>query len=489
LGNTLTLKLSLTFAPAFDGAKYIYGYARSVGGLVSGFQALGVWTVIPPSAPQVVSVSPSSGSGSSQVFSFVYLDANGAADLAQAQVLINTAVGGAGACYVFYNPVLNSVTLGNNTYTSLLGPMTLGTANTLQNSQCTVNGATSSATWSGNTLTLNLSLTLEQAFAGPKYIFGYAITVGGLVSGWQTLGVWTVPGVSPAQVVSVSPSSGSGSAQVFSFVYLDPNGEADLAQAQVLINTAVGGVGACYVFYNPALNSVTLGNNAYTSLLGPMTLGTATTLQNSQCIVNGATSSASWSGNTLTLKLSLTMESAFAGPKYIFGYAITGGGLVSGWQTLGVWTVPGTAPPPPQVVSVSPSSGGGTAEVFSFVYIDPSGEADLAQAQVLINTAVGGAGACYVFYNPALNSVTLGNDAYTSLLGPMTLGASATLQNSQCVVNGASSSAAWSGDDLILKLSLTFEPAFAGAKYIFGYAFTVGGLVSGWQTLGVWTVP
>jgi hypothetical protein len=71
----------------------------------------------------------------------------------------------------------------------------------------------------------------------------------------------------------------------------------------------------------------------------------------------------------------------------------------------------------------------------------------------------------------------------------MTLGASATLQNSQCVVNGASSSAAWSGDDLILKLSLTFEPAFAGAKYIFGYAFTVGGLVSGWQTLGVWTVP
>jgi hypothetical protein len=127
--------------------------------------------------------------------------------------------------------------------------------------------------------------------------------------------------------------------------------------------------------------------------------------------------------------------------------------------------------------------------VFSFVYLDPDGRGDLAQAQVLINTAVGGAGACYVFYNPALNSVTLGNDTYTNLLGPMTLGTTATLQNSQCTVNGATSSATWSGNTLTLSLSLTFEPAFIGAKSVFGYAFTVGGPVSGWRTLGVWTIP
>ena len=491
-GNTLTLKLSLTFAPAFAGAKYIFGYARSAGGLVSGFQTLGVWTVTgtAPSPPQVVSVSPSSGSGGTQVFSFVYVDPNGPGDLAEAQVLINTAVGGAGACYVFYNPALNSVTLGNDAYTGLLGPMTLDASATLQNSQCIVNGAASSATWSGNTLTLNLSLTFKTAFAGTKSIFGYARSVGGLVSGFQTLGTWTVPGTgsSPPQVVSVSPSSGTGSAQVFSFVYLDPNGQGDLAEAQVLINTAVSGTGACYVFYNPALNSVTLGNDAYTSLLGPMTLGASATLQNSQCTVNGASSSATWSGNTLTLKLSLTFAPAFAGTKYIFGYARSVGGLVSGFQTLGAWTVTGGAQPP-QVVSVSPSSGGGSSQVFSFTYLDPTGQADLAEAQALVNTAVNGTSACYVFYNPALNSVTLGNDSYTGLLGPMTLGTAATLQNSQCTVKGATSSATWSANTLTLNLSLTFNAAFAGAKSLFGYARSVGGLVSGWQTLGVWTVP
>jgi hypothetical protein len=274
---------------------------------------------------------------------------------------------------------------------------------------------------------------------------------------------------------------------VFSFAYLDPNGQADLAEAQALINTAVSGTSACYVFYNPVLGSVTLANDGYTSLLGPMTLGIAATLQNSQCIVNGATSSASWSGNTLTLKLSLTFKPAFAGAKNIFGYARSVGGLFSGWQTLGAWTVPGTVQPP-QVVSVTPSSGAGGSQVFSFVYSDPNGKGDLAEAQGLINTAVSGTGACYVFYNPALGSVTLANDGYTSLLGPMTLGMAATLQNSQCTVNGATSSATWSANTLTLNLSLTFNTAFAGAKSLFGYARSVGGLFSGWQTLGAWTV-
>jgi hypothetical protein len=137
----------------------------------------------------------------------------------------------------------------------------------------------------------------------------------------------------------VTPSSGAGGSQVFSFVYSDPNGKGDLAEAQGLINTAVSGTGACYVFYNPALGSVTLANDGYTSLLGPMTLGMAATLQNSQCTVNGATSSATWSANTLTLNLSLTFKTAFAGAKSLFGYARSVGGLFSGWQTLGAWTV------------------------------------------------------------------------------------------------------------------------------------------------------
>src|ERR1700679_4100436 len=40
-------------------------------------------------APHAVSVSPSSGSGPSQAFTFVYTDSSGASDLASAQAIVN----------------------------------------------------------------------------------------------------------------------------------------------------------------------------------------------------------------------------------------------------------------------------------------------------------------------------------------------------------------------------------------------------------------
>jgi hypothetical protein len=35
---------------------------------------------------------------------------------------------------------------------------------------------------------------------------------------------------------------------------------------------------------------------------------------------------------------------------------------------------------------------------------------------------------------------------------------------------------------------VTFKPAFAGARVIYGYAQDQSNQNSGWQTLGVWTV-
>ena len=44
-GNTLTLNLAMTFAPAYAGAKNIYMYAADTSGSNSGWQPLGSWTV------------------------------------------------------------------------------------------------------------------------------------------------------------------------------------------------------------------------------------------------------------------------------------------------------------------------------------------------------------------------------------------------------------------------------------------------------------
>jgi hypothetical protein len=442
-----------------------------------------------PPPPQVVSVSPSSGSGGAQTFSLVYFDLNGANVLSSVQVLFNTTISPTNTCWILVDPVHALAYLANDGDTGYLGPITLGTSATLQNSQCAINGAGSSATIFGNTATVNLAVTFQSAFTGAKNIYGYAQSTTGLTSGWQTLGAWTVsPAVNQSpQVVSASPSSGTGGAQTFSLVYSDPGGANVLSSVQVLFNTTISPTNTCWILVDPVHALAYLANDGYTGYLGPITLGTSGTMQNSQCAINGAGSSATISGNTATVNLAVTFQSAFAGAKNIYGYAQTATGLTSGWQTLGAWTVSPAANQSPQVVSASPSSGSGASHTFSLVYSDPGGANVLSSVQVLFNTTISPTNTCWILVDPVHALAYLANDGYTGYLGPITLGTSATLQNSQCAINGAGSSATISGNTATVNLAVTFQSAFTGAKNIYGYAQTATGLTSGWQTLGAWT--
>src|SRR3989442_10699776 len=74
----------------------------------------------------------------------------------------------------------------------------------------------------------------------------------GLNSGWQSRGGWTVP-VAPGNVApaadSVSPASGTGASQTFTFTYSDANGYTDINAAYALFNSSLNAADACYVFY------------------------------------------------------------------------------------------------------------------------------------------------------------------------------------------------------------------------------------------------
>jgi hypothetical protein len=484
MGTTYVLHLALTFTNAFAGARNVYGLATTSGGLSSGWQTLGTWTVpvvIPP--PQAVSVSPSSGSGQSQTFTFTYSDSAGAGDLASAQAIIHSSVSSVNGCYVWVTPGSGAVWLAadNGTWPS---QSTLGSATALSNSQCSLNVGGSSATSSGNTYTLRLALTFTNAFAGARNIYSLVTTSGGLSSNWQSLGTWTVPVVAPPpQAVSVSPSSGSSQTQTFTFTYSDSAGAGDLASAQAIIHSSVSSLNGCYVWVTPGSGAVWLAadNGSWPS---QSTLGSATTLSNSQCSLNVGSSSATSSGNTYTLHLALTFTNAFAGARNIYGYATTSGGLSSGWQTLGTWTVPSSGP---QAVSVSPSTSSGHSQTFTFTYADSAGAGDLASAQALINSSFAALNGCYVWVTPGSGTVWLAADN-ASWLSQSTLGTATTLSNSQCSLNVGSSSATSSGNTYTIHLALTFSNAFAGAKNLYSLATSTGGLTSGWQTLGTWTV-
>jgi hypothetical protein len=488
-GNQLTLSMATSFAPGVAGNLNLYGYATDQGGLNSGWYTLGSWS-LGNNPPAPVSASPSSGSGSAQNFGFQFSDPDGYLDLASVRVLIHSQIQGASSCYVYYTRADNKLYLHSDSAAALLGPITPGAAGTVENSQCAVNGQASSVSPAGNSLTLNLSLSFKPGFAGLRSLYGYATDQSGVSAGWITLGSWTVSGGNtPPAPVSANPSSGSGMSQPFSFVFSDANGYADIASARILIHAQIQAQSSCYLYYTRSDNKLYLHSDSGAALVGPISPGTAGTLQNSQCAVDGAASSVSGTGPSLALNLAITFKPGFTGTHNLFGFVTDQAGLSAGWTLLGSWTAAASQSTPPAPLSANPASGAGSAQTFSFVFSDANGYTDLASVRVLIHSQIQGANACYVYYTAADNRLYLHSDNALALLPPVSPGAAGTTENSQCAINAATSSVSGAGNTLTLNLAISFKAGLTGTRNLFGYATDQSGMSGGWNLLGSWVVP
>ena len=147
-------------------------------------------------APRAISVSPSSGNGTSQSFDFLYLDGNGHGDLAWVEMLIHGTLSGAGGCYMHYWPSTNELWLRNDEGTAWT-TVTLGTGGTVENSQCQIVAASSSPTQSETNLSVNVAVTFKAGFTGVMDIYMRAQDQAGLGSGWQDRNDWTVVATIP----------------------------------------------------------------------------------------------------------------------------------------------------------------------------------------------------------------------------------------------------------------------------------------------------
>jgi len=288
--------------------------------------------------------------------------------------------------------------------------------------------------------------------------------------------------------VAAGPAFGSGSSQTMVFTFSDPRGFQDLDVVNVLINNFLDGRNSCYLAYSRTSAVLYLVNDPGTALLPGLVLNGSGSVSNSQCMVTGAGSSAVGSGNILTLTLNMSFGSGYAGNKVTYMAARDLQGNNSGWQALGVWAVPG-ATTFPSVTGVSPARGAGSSQTFTFTFSDTKGFADLGVVNILINTFLDGRQACYLAYSQPLNVLYLENDVGSGLLPGLALNGTGTLGNSQCTINGVSSSATGNGNTLLLTLSVTFGGTFTGNKVIYMAARdTTGANNSGWQSMGSWTV-
>lgn len=295
-------------------------------------------------------------------------------------------------------------------------------------------------------------------------------------------------------VVSLNPVVSTGATQTYTFQFSDPDGYQDLGVMNVLINRFIDGRQACYIAYVRSTNTVYLVNDAGDAggpFAGGMVLSGSGSIGNSYCTINGAGSSASGSGNVLTLTLNYTFLPAFGGNRVVYMAARDAAEHNSGWQIMGVHGIPplpGTFPNP---VSMNPPLGNTSNATISFTYQDATTANNLQTAWALINNALDGRIACYVaYYKPGNQLYLYPDNGDGSQATSIVLAGTNTIGNSQCTVSAQGSSVVTNGSQLTVNLNITFNPSFAGPRVAWLAVQTLGGAqTSDWQPLGAWRVP
>ena len=449
------------------------------GGTIGWLARVGV-TAPPAQLPSVTSVTPASGSGNAVTFTASYADSGGAAALTAVSLLVNSSSGTAYACYVSYSPSANVFTLANDNPTT--GSLTVVPGGgTVQNSQCMLDGAGSTATSSGNNLTVSVSLTFLSNFAGAQTVYLYAADAGAN-TGWVSKGAWTVS-IPPSQpsVGTVSPNNGSGATQTFTFVFSDSQNAANLTILSMLFAPSMTFANACSISVNTQAGTVGL-----TSDNGLVTtarlLGSTTTLQNSQCAV-GATSM-TVSGLSDILTVTVTFMGAFDGVQNIYMYAANATSN-TGWVQAGTYYV--LAGGVPVVNSAVPSSGSGPGQRFTFTVSDAGGYRNLTGLAVLIAPTLSTLNACYLTYDRNANTVSLAYQDPAAGATPLVPGSNVTATNSQCELNGANTTVIFGTTSIVLTLDLYFNSAWYGPKTVWVSAAESSALNSGWVAVGSWT--
>ena len=96
---------------------------------------------------------------------------------------------------------------------------------------------------------------------------------------------------------------------------------------------------SCHGFYDRASNGYYLYNDALTAVLGPLTLGAAGTLANSQCTLHGSTTTAGiGAGTDLTVTMGMSLTGTFgAAAKNVYVWVKDNENNDTGWVKTSTW--------------------------------------------------------------------------------------------------------------------------------------------------------
>jgi hypothetical protein len=210
----------------------------------------------------------------------------------------------------------------------------------LSNNACTVNVAGVTVTISGTDMVIGVPVSFNVAAV--TQVVGTFIQendVNGTWTDFRQFGNWIVPGAPTKPgplVVGATPIAGAGSTATFSVTVGHTNGIPSISDVHIRFNTAIVGGSPCHAVYF-ANNTVGLINDAGTALIGPVMLGAP--VAGGRCSI-AAGGSRTLSGNTLTINLPMTFNTAsFGGAKNVYVDVFDVSGAVTHWVQTGTWTV------------------------------------------------------------------------------------------------------------------------------------------------------
>ena len=334
LSNIVTVAVS--FKGAFSGVKAIYMFAAEAS-TNTGWVQKGTYTVAAGGVPVANSVIPNSGSGPGQRFSFTISDQGGSSFLTGLEALFSSSLSTTNACVLVYDRTSNRVSLSFDNPANGSAPVTPGSSTVVSNSQCTLRGANTTVVIGTFSVVVTMDLSFNAGWFGGKNVYLLAAETG-VNSGLVTVGTWTVTGGSPT-ADSVTPSSGLGASPSYTLTVSDSASALNIVGISVLITAGAPSsiANACYVVYNRGSATIGLYDNSGTTL-STKPIGSAASLQNSQCAVGS--SGMTTSGNSVSLLLNLVFFSpAFSGAKTVYLQA-NEPNTSSGWVSRGTWTVP-----------------------------------------------------------------------------------------------------------------------------------------------------
>ncbi|HAH20467.1 MAG: hypothetical protein A2Y00_08875 [Omnitrophica WOR_2 bacterium GWF2_43_52] len=173
--STLTVNWSVTLKAPFTGSRNTYLYARDDVNVTNGWTQKGTWSIL-NTAPILGTITPSSGSSSpNQTVSFTttYTDSDTWLNIQYVYLLVNTSTSGVNCFYGYYNQNNNRLYLRNDANTAWSTGYAPGASNVIENSYAKLNCAGTSVSGSGNTMTVNWSVTFKSTFPGTKNTYLY----------------------------------------------------------------------------------------------------------------------------------------------------------------------------------------------------------------------------------------------------------------------------------------------------------------------------